>query len=151
MHISSLHGKEGIGTLGEEAFAFVDFLSDSRQSLWQILPLGPTGFGNSPYSSFSAFAGNPLFINLEHLYADLNIQLPENVFANSDSDNDIDFEKVKNAKNELLRKAAEYYHFESPVDKTDYVNFLDENNYWIQAYSEFQALKEYFHDVSFFL
>ncbi len=149
MHISSLYGKEGIGTIGEEAYRFVDFLSDSRQSLWQILPLGPTGFGNSPYSSFSAFAGNPLFINLEHLYFDLGLHLPENQEEQYDTDNDIDFNKVKASKTNLLKKAAEFYHFESTADKTDYLQFLNENNYWIESYALFTALKEHFYEVSF--
>jgi 4-alpha-glucanotransferase len=64
LHISSLPGNEGIGSLGKEAFQFVDFLAQTKQKIWQILPLGPVGFGNSPYQCYSAFAGNPMFINL---------------------------------------------------------------------------------------
>ena len=64
MHISSLPGKFGIGTFGKEAYKFVDFLSRTGLTYWQILPLGPTGYGDSPYQSFSAFAGNPYFIDL---------------------------------------------------------------------------------------
>src|SRR6056297_1769661 len=64
MHISSLSGKYGIGDFGEEAYRFVDFLVKSKQKNWQILPLGVTGYGNSPYQCFSAFAGNPYFIDL---------------------------------------------------------------------------------------
>ena len=67
MHISSLPSRYGIGTLGKEAYEFVDFLKDSGQSLWQILPLCPGGKGNSPYMSFSNFAGNSLFIDLTAL------------------------------------------------------------------------------------
>ncbi|MGV2643938.1 4-alpha-glucanotransferase, partial [Clostridium perfringens] len=67
MHISSLPGKYGIGTFGIEAFAFVDFLKKSRQKYWQILPLGQTSYGDSPYQCFSAFAGNPYFIDFEIL------------------------------------------------------------------------------------
>src|SRR5512133_3524755 len=70
LHPTSLPGAGGIGTFGEEARRFVDFLQSSGQSLWQILPLGPPGAGNSPYSCFSAFAGNPLLIDLAYVAAD---------------------------------------------------------------------------------
>ena len=65
LHPTSLPSKEGIGTLGEYAYKFVDWLKEANQSLWQILPLGPTGYGDSPYASFSTFAGNPLLIDLK--------------------------------------------------------------------------------------
>ncbi len=67
LHPTSLPGRFGIGDLGRDAYAFVDFLEETRQSLWQMLPLGPTGFGDSPYQCFSAFAGNPILISLEQL------------------------------------------------------------------------------------
>ena len=68
MPVFSLPGPFGIGTLGEEAFAFVDFLARAKQTYWQILPIGPTGYGDSPYQSFSAFAGNPYFIDFRVLH-----------------------------------------------------------------------------------
>ncbi len=67
LHISSLPGKYGIGCFGKEAYNFVDKLKEAKQSFWQILPLGPTSYGDSPYQSFSTFAGNPYFIDLEQL------------------------------------------------------------------------------------
>ena len=67
MHISSLPGSTGIGTMGKAAYDFVDFLKKSKQTYWQILPIGPTSYGDSPYQSFSTFAGNPYFIDLETL------------------------------------------------------------------------------------
>ena len=70
MPVFSLPGPFGIGTLGAEAFAFVDFLARARQTYWQILPIGPTGYGDSPYQSFSAFAGNPYFIDYRVLAED---------------------------------------------------------------------------------
>ena len=70
MPVFSLPGPFGIGTLGKEAFAFVDFLAEAKQTWWQILPIGPTGYGDSPYQSFSAFAGNPYFIDYRLLAAD---------------------------------------------------------------------------------
>ena len=78
MHITSLPGKYGIGTLGKEAFAFVDFLEAAGQSCWQILPLTPTGYGDSPYQSCSAYAGNHYLINLE-LLVEEGLLLPEEV------------------------------------------------------------------------
>ena len=70
LHITSLPGQEGIGTLGRDAFRFVDFLYETKQKLWQILPLGPVGYGNSPYQCYSAFAGNPLLIDLQFVVED---------------------------------------------------------------------------------
>ena len=67
LHPSSLPGTDGIGSLGKEAFRFVDWLKEARQTLWQILPLGPTGYGDSPYASLSTFAGNPLLIDIDTL------------------------------------------------------------------------------------
>ena len=64
LHITSLPGREGTGTFGKHAYRFIDFLSENGQRLWQILPLGPVGFGNSPYQCYSAFAGNPMLIDL---------------------------------------------------------------------------------------
>jgi len=70
VHISSLPGDDGIGSLGKDAFHFVDFLAQTKQKIWQILPLGPVGYGNSPYQCYSAFAGNPMFIDVHQLVAD---------------------------------------------------------------------------------
>ncbi len=67
LHPTSLPGPDGIGDLGPAAIGFLDFLADAGQSLWQVLPLGPTGFGDSPYACFSSFAGNPLLVSLERL------------------------------------------------------------------------------------
>ena len=67
MHISSLPSPYGIGTMGRSAYAFADFVADSEMSVWQVLPVGPTGYGDSPYQAFSAFAGNPYFISLDAL------------------------------------------------------------------------------------
>ena len=67
LHITSLPGTPGIGTMGAQAFRFVDWLHSAGQTLWQVLPLGPTGYGDSPYASFSTFAGNPLLIDLDDL------------------------------------------------------------------------------------
>ena len=92
MHISSLPGKTGIGTMGKNAYAFVDFLKDACQTYWQILPIGPTSYGDSPYQSFSTFAGNPYFIDLELLEKD-NLIKPSD-YQNikwSDLDTEVDY------------------------------------------------------------
>ncbi|MFW5832419.1 MAG: 4-alpha-glucanotransferase, partial [Prolixibacteraceae bacterium] len=105
LHISSLPGKEGIGTLGKNAYRFVDFLAETKQKLWQILPLGPVGYGNSPYQCYSAFAGNPLFIDLELL-------VKESLLTPNDLENipefsrkKVEFGKVEEWKYSLLQKA----------------------------------------------
>src|SRR5450756_1186060 len=105
LHPSSLPSRGGIGDFGPAAYEFLDFLFAARQSLWQILPLGPVGYGNSPYSSISAFAGNPLLVSLERLVENGWIDrgrisvLPEAVEA-------VDFDRVRATKLPLLREAA---------------------------------------------
>ena len=93
LHPSSLPGLGGIGSFGEEARRFVDFLHKSGQSLWQILPLGPTAYGNSPYSCYSAFAGNPLLISLEAVQDEGDL-LPHDLKSEPDSER-VDFEAVE--------------------------------------------------------
>ena len=78
LHPTSLPGAHGIGEFNDQAYAFVDFLAETGQKLWQVLPLGPTGYGDSPYQCFSAFAGNPLLISLDHLIRE-NALLPEDL------------------------------------------------------------------------
>ncbi|HSE38378.1 MAG TPA: 4-alpha-glucanotransferase, partial [Blastocatellia bacterium] len=105
LHPTSLPGPFGIGDLGEEAFAFIDFLAASGQSLWQVLPLGPTGYGDSPYQCFSAFAGNPLLISPARLAKD-------GLLTNDDLTNRprfrpsrVDFGRVIDYKKTLLERA----------------------------------------------
>ena len=134
LHITSLPGKYGIGTLGKEASAFINFLSETKQTYWQILPLGHTGFGNSPYSSYSAFAGNPLLINLEAL------PFYENNLKEYFSDK-VDFEKVKREKLPILNEIADTF-LKSDIDKTAYENFKKEQKFWLFDYAFFIALKD---------
>jgi len=134
LHITSLPGKYGIGTFGEEAYKFVNFLSETNQTYWQILPLGHTGFGNSPYSSYSAFAGNPLLINLEALpFYENNLK---QVFSDK-----VDFEKVKREKLPFLYEIAEKY-LKSDIDKTGYEKFKKVHKFWLFDYAFFIALKD---------
>ena len=109
LHPTSLPSRYGIGDLGLEAYQFVDFLARSAQQLWQVLPLGPTGFGNSPYMSFSAMAGNPLLISLDLLQE--NGFLSEEDLSNVPDFplDQVDFELVIEWKMPLLRKACQSF------------------------------------------
>ena len=133
LHITSLPGKYGIGTFGEEASQFVDFLKETKQSYWQILPLGHTGFGESPYSSYSAFAGNPLLIDIDALPFNENKPAPYKTEK-------IDFEKLKSQKLPLLYEIADKF-LNSDIDKSGFEQFKKEQSYWLYDYSFFIALK----------
>lgn len=136
--VSSLNSKYGIGSFSKEAYKFIDWLKECGQSYWQILPIGPTSFGDSPYQSFSSFAGNPYFIDLEAL---INENLLEDDACNNiDFGNDerlIDYEKIYYFKIPLLKKAFVKF---KPNDK--YLKFLKENEFWLENYALFMAIKE---------
>lgn len=137
MHISSLPGNYGIGTMGKHAFAFVDFLKDAGQSMWQILPLNPTGFGDSPYQSCSAFAGNPYLIDLEALIRDGLLTEQEAADADwNETDSRVDFGRMYRAKFAVLKKA-----FARFAEDEAYRSFTMENSGWLPDYSLFMALK----------
>ncbi len=105
LHPTSLPGQFGIGDLGSETYRFVSFLEAAGQKLWQVFPLGPTGYGDSPYQCFSAFAGNPLLISPEKLVEDGFLSLDEiEAYPNSDP-HKIDYGQVINYKKLILRKA----------------------------------------------
>ena len=109
-HPTSLPGKYGIGSLGKEAFDFVNFLKKSKQKLWQIFPLGPTGYGDSPYQSFSSFAGNPYLIDFDLLIeAHLLSEDDLNGVFFGDNEEYIDYGAIYNQKYPLLRKAFENF------------------------------------------
>lgn len=139
MPISSLPSKYGIGTLGKEAYNFIDFLHSSKQKYWQLLPLGPVSYGDSPYSSFSIYAGNPYYIDLEFLIEE-GILSYEDCEALDSEDEHIDYEKQFNFRYEILYKA-----FINSKDK--YKNKLNEfktKNQWVIDYSLFMVLKYHF-------
>jgi 4-alpha-glucanotransferase len=148
LHPTSLPGRYGIGDLGEAAYQFVDFLANSRQSLWQILPLGPTGYGDSPYQCFSAFAGNPWLISPDKMIE--SGYLPADAVAHVPAfpTNQVDFGWVIYTKNQLFDKA--FTHFQkkgTAVQKTAYDQFCAENRAWLDDFALFMALKtEYMHD-----
>lgn len=104
MHIASLPGKYGIGTFGKEAYKFGDFLKKAGQKYWQILPLGPTSFGDSPYQSFSAFAGNPYFIDFDILRQDGFLDESDYYSVNfGESSEDIDYGLIFKEKLRVLK------------------------------------------------
>jgi len=148
LHITSLPGPEGIGTLGQEALRFVDLLHETGQKLWQILPLGPVGYGNSPYQCYSAFAGNPLLIDLQFLVEDGLLSDRDVKKRPSFPLKRVDFQKVEAWKFPLLRKAFEHFQREKPENtEGEYHHFLKEHGWWLQDYALFMAAKKHFQDL----
>ncbi|MEZ5105952.1 MAG: 4-alpha-glucanotransferase [Draconibacterium sp.] len=149
LHITSLPGVEGIGTMGRNAFQFVDFLVESEQKLWQILPLGPVGAGNSPYQCFSAFAGEPLMIDLELLKDEGLLTAEDFDLLPKFFHTRVEFGKVRKWKLELLGKAFlnfREHKFYRYADEYNY--FLNEHGWWLHDYALFMAAKEHFGPVS---
>ena len=138
MHITSLPSPYGIGTFGAEAERFVDWLVSAGQEYWQVLPVGPTGYGDSPYQSFSTYAGNPLFIDPEELIRSglITKQMCDDADYGADP-SFVDFEKVTRSKMALLKKA-----YESFEENVGYVAFVKNEEYWLEDYALFMALKE---------
>lgn len=145
LHITSLPGPEGTGTLGREAFRFVDILAQTGQKLWQILPLGPTGYGNSPYQCYSAFAGNPLLIDMNRLVEDGLLFRNDLNNQPKFSNNRILFQKAEAWKYPLLKKAFEQFRTHRPGDmENEYHHFLKEHSWWLRDYALFMAAKKHF-------
>lgn len=140
--ISSLSSKYGIGCFSKEAYEFVDFLKEAGQRKWQILPLGQTGFGDSPYQSFSTFAGNPYYIDLETLIAEDLLTKEECDSHNFGEDPvSIDYEKLYLGRFDILKQAFKRY---TGRNGEEYQIFIEENAYWLKDYSLFMALKNQF-------
>ncbi|MBN1044610.1 4-alpha-glucanotransferase [Clostridium botulinum] len=141
MHIASLPGEFGIGTFGKEAYEFADFLKESHQKYWQILPIGPTSYGDSPYQSFSAFAGNPYFIDFNLLKKDGLLKSKDYSNLNFGKDKeDIDYGLIFVEKMKVLRKAYERFKLNLPTDLKEF----EEENQWLDDYSLYMALKSKF-------
>ena len=140
--ISSLPSEYGIGCFSQEAYDFVDWLRDAGQTYWQILPLGPTSFGDSPYQSFSTFAGNPYFICLEDLIREGLLTRAECDAAAFGRRSDwIDYKLLYENRYPLLRKA---YERSGISHNPEYLRFVEENRWWLSDYALFMALKGYF-------
>lgn len=139
MHISSFPTNYGIGTMGSEAYRFVDFLQKSGQKYWQILPIGPTSYGDSPYQSFSTFAGNPYFIDLDKLREDGALKFEEYADLDWGSDREkVDYEKIFKNRFKVLQIA---YSRDRQRKREEIHKFRVENSYWIENYAMFMALK----------
>lgn len=148
LHPTSLPGPHGIGSLGSEAYRFVDFLAASGHSLWQILPLGPTGYGDSPYSALSAFAGNPLLICLERLVEAGDLE-PADIDGIDMEEGRVHFSFVHSLKTRLLRKASQAFRNSSDRQRQQaFEKFCREQADWLDDYSLFQALRRKFKDAS---
>lgn len=142
LHITSFPSRFGIGDLGSEAYRFVDFLAESCQQVWQILPLGPTSVGNSPYSSYSSLAGNPLLISIEKLQQ-------EQLLSDEDLEKlpkfpaeQVEYDLVRQTKMPLLKIASRNFQTKGTVAKQKFQEFCALHAYWLNDYALFMAIKE---------
>ena len=142
MPISSLPAPYGIGTFGKSAYEFADSLKRARQSYWQVLPLGPTSYGDSPYQSFSAFAGNPYFIDLDILLEE-ELLTKEEIDACywCDSEEEVKYDAVYYYRFPLLKKA---YERSRHGETEEYREFCEQNSHWLDDYALYMALKGHF-------
>lgn len=140
LSITSLPSEYGIGTIGNEAYRFVDLLMELKQRYWQILPLGPTSYGDSPYQAFSAFAGNPYLIDLDELIQE-GLLLREEVRSYNWGGNtsEIDYAVLFENRFQVLNKA--YIRFDEK--QKQYIDFVKDNEWWLEDYSFFMALKTF--------
>ncbi|MDJ0755533.1 MAG: 4-alpha-glucanotransferase [Ardenticatenaceae bacterium] len=145
LHPSSLPSRYGIGDCGDSAYEFINFLETSGQTLWQTLPLGPTGYGDSPYQSFSAFAGNPLLISPDHLVRDGYLPPAAVEKVPPFPAHRVDYGWVIHYKNDLLHQS--FHHFQAKgqeEQQKQFEAFCDEKGWWLDDYALFMALKGYF-------
>lgn len=155
MPVSSLPSPYGIGTFGEEAYRFVDFVAESQHGYWQVLPLGPTGYGDSPYQSYSAFAGNPYFIDLDVLVKKgyLLQSEPGNYDWGCDAEA-VDYGLMYNNRFQILHQAYERFKEKLSTSRVrlaaglplykQYDNFKEANSFWLHDYALFMSLKKHF-------
>ena len=147
MHISSLPGKYGIGSFGQSAYDFVDFLVRTKQRYWQILPLGTTSYGDSPYQSFSAFAGNTYFIDFDILIEEGLLNEADVKGADfGDDPRKVDYAKIFDARRPIMEKAVA--RFLKAEDLSDYESFVEENAAWLEVFAEYMAIKEHFDNLA---
>ena len=142
MAMSSLPSRYGIGTMGQSAYKFVDFLKAAGQKYWQLLPMGPTGYGDSPYSPFSTFAGNPYFIDLDLLIKDKLLKRSEvNAVNWGDDPAHVDYGRIYDGRFKILRLA---FDRGAELLKEEIAAFRQENKSWIENYALFMAVKAHF-------
>ncbi len=146
MPMSSLPSPYGIGTMGKQAYRFVDFVKASGQKYWQLLPLGPTSYGDSPYASFSTFAGNPYFVDLDMLVEDGLLQKEDLAGINWGTNPEyVDYGKIYESRYRILRLA--YHRGWGPL-KDEICRFREENTGWLENYALYMAVKAHFGMVS---
>src|SRR5271154_1850754 len=144
LHPTSLPSRGGIGDLGPAAYSFVDSLASARQGLWQVLPLGPLGYGNSPYSSISAFAGNPLLISLERLadHGWIDQAKISSSFAIGSDSGAVEYDHVFPVKMPLLFEAGRnFVASASDGARQRFERFCSENSWWLDDFVLFDALR----------
>ncbi|MFN0085414.1 MAG: 4-alpha-glucanotransferase [Blastocatellia bacterium] len=143
LHPTSLPGGHGIGDLGRAAYEFVDFLEETGQALWQVLPLGPTGYGDSPYQCFSAFAGNPLLVSLDVLVEEDLLAAEDLAASPAFSAERVDYGPVIEFKNRLLKRAfANFIDRGSERLKSEYLEFIERSVRWLDDYAAYRAIKD---------
>ena len=139
--IFSLPSNYGIGTLGKEAYNYVDFLKKAKQSYWQILPIGPTQYGDSPYSTYSVYAGNPYFIDLDILKSEGLLTNKDLKIVKNCNKNKVDYSKISKTRNILLHKA---YKNGFKKNRSSFDAFCNKNKKWLNDYALYMSLREYF-------
>ena len=140
MHISSLPSSGGIGSMGPEAYAFADFLQAAGMRIWQVLPIGPTGYGESPYQSSSVFAGNPLLISCFRLREEGLLDYEDNEEFHPDDPEKVDYESVRKNKDMLLRRC----YAQSREKLSARMEEFCSDNPWVSDFALFTALKQHF-------
>ena len=149
LHVSSLPGGYGIGDFGESAYEFIEFLAASGQKIWQVLPLNPTGYGDSPYQCFSAFAGNPLFINLADLREEGLLSAQDFPNVPPFPDEHVAYDRVIAFKQEILRQAARaFFAARTEADCRTFDIFCQKSRDWLEDYTLFMACKKVYKDTA---
>lgn len=143
--VSSLPSRYGIGCFSKEAYKFIDRLKEAGQAYWQILPLGPTSYGDSPYQSFSTFAGNPYFIDPEDLVARGYVTTEQcNTYDFGTDIHSVDYGKIYKSRFRLLKEAFDNSHIE---EDARFQEFVQKNAYWLEDYALYMAIKDGFRGI----
>lgn len=148
LHPTSLPSQYGVGDLGDKAYKFIDKLRNSNVKLWQILPLGPTGYGDSPYAARSTFAGNEILISPRSLYEDGYLELGD-VLPRSPMSERVNYEEARQVKLPLLKKAALSF-IEQKAEKKEFDKFCKDSSFWLEDYAMYQVLCDHYNDSRWF-